>query len=207
MAGNSRSTPTPPATTTYITKGGNLLNDTPSGSIEEGTRLGPLLVGADRNTIEKLLGPVTEEFRSQCGIITLHWNDIKFDNRGVYAFILDGKVFQLDTYSPRFSGPKIKVNGDLDEVKNIYPNLSAYELQNSATVVDGGSNLIFWIDPEKGIAFELYSSSGRGGNERQIGSISVFDVKIGFHPKGACKDSIQPLIEREKWFPRKSSRR
>jgi hypothetical protein len=186
----------------YKDSGGNLTENFPNGLIKEGQTIGPLSIGMVREEVETILGIPTEEYtQMRCGILALHWNDLKYNNRGVYVFLRNGEVFQIDTYSQRFSLPSLAVEDLPSKLPALYPDLKAYEMQNSSAIVDGGRNLVFWIDSEKGIAFELYNFQGQTRSYRRIGSISVFDSSVGYYPKGSCKENtIQPLVLKEKWY-------
>ncbi len=185
-------------------KKGILNREDLKGFIIEGRSIGEINIGDKKQKLLDYFGNPTEGyFYAKCNISDLHWNDIDLDNRGIFAYMKNDKIYQIESFTNRFRlNSEIKINDSPKDLISLYPDLEAYELLRSASIVDGSANLIFWVDNNKGIAFELYNYQGLAESTRKIASIIIFNPSEGFRPRGMCKELLytRELIKRNKWF-------
>jgi len=165
-----------------------------------GQRLGLLNLADSEKQAVSYLGRPTEAYsfeKNPCKDRSVHWNDYALDNRGVFVYSKDSKIFQIESHTERFRTARGIKPGDIPEkLIDLYPYMEAYELSNSNSKVDGGENILYWVD-KSGIAFGLYYYSSE--RRRLIGSISIFDKESEFRPHG-CAVSLQVLEKRQKWY-------
>ncbi len=171
------------------------------GIIVEGKSIGLLNLGDTKEQAISYLGDPTEAYDYPewvgCVYSDSHWNDYELDNRGIFIYMHDGKIFQIESFTTRFKTKSRVTSENLpNKLKKLYPNLEAYELTNSAGRVDGGANLIYWVDKAQGIAFGLYNYPRK--NRREIGSVIVFNPNEEFQPQG-CVSSTREFVKRPKW--------
>lgn len=126
------------------------------------------------------------------------WSFQNFGKVGIEAFLKDGIIYQIESYSERFTTEDgIKSGDDPKKLIKLYPNLQAYELLHSADEVDSKRNVIYWVDKKLGIAFVFISA---GANKtKKISSIVIFDALSEFQP-GGCTLPPQKLVKKAKWF-------
>lgn len=172
------------------------------GIIVEGKSVGLLNLGDTKEKAISYLGDPTEAYDYSewvgCVYSDSHWNDYELDNRGIFTYMRQGKIYQIESFTHRFKTKNGITSDDLPKkLKNLYPNLEAFELTNSAGKVDGGANLIYWVDNEQGIAFGLYNNPRK--HRREIGSVIVFNPDEEFLPRG-CVSSTREFVKRPKWY-------
>lgn len=119
-----------------------------------------------------------------CVYSEIHWLDPNpLDGRGIFIYMKEGRVFQIQVDSPRYATADGITSGSSPEaVRARYPRTQAYALLYSGAKVNGGRDLIYWVDQQNGIAFELYYDSRV--DRRRVGSIIVFELGVEFQPKG-----------------------
>lgn len=172
------------------------------GIIVEGKSVGLLNLGDTKEQAISYLGDPTEAYDYPewvgCVYSDSHWNDYELNNRGIFTYMRQGKIYQIESFTYRFKTKNGVASDNLPKkLKHLYPNLEAFELTNSAGKVDGGANLIYWVENEQGIAFGLYNNPRK--HRREIGSVIVFNPDEEFLPRG-CASSIQEFVKRPKWY-------
>ena len=172
--------------------------------IEPGHSVGALRLGDPHEQVLKVFpkkANYVEEYtyNQPCALTEIHWLDIDLSqengavSNGVFIYLKDGRVFQIDAASPRFRTTNgITVDSTPEEVRRHYPRLKSYVLSNSGAKVNGGRDLIYWVDRESGIAFEFYHNSKSG--KRQVSKVIAFRPTSDFQPEG-CISPPQELHE------------
>ena len=172
------------------------------GIVLPGEKIGQLSLGNTKEFALSYLGKPTEEYSytesTSCIREEVHWNDYKLKNSGIFAYLKDNKIYYVESFTERFktiSGIK-----PLDSPRNLvesYPSLVAYELLYSGGIINGGKNIIYWVDEKQGIAFGIYYYPKKG--KRIVGSIIVFNSGDKFQPRG-CISPPQEFVSRKKWY-------
>jgi hypothetical protein len=131
-----------------------------------------------------------------CAFTEIHWLDSAHLGRwGAFIYIKEEHIFQIAIDTPRYSTPQgITSDSSPDDVRAHYSQLQAYALLHSGTKINGGRDLIYWVDRQKGIAFEFYYD--RSVDARRVGRISVFEPGTAFQPQG-CVSPPQEWRELE----------
>ena len=113
----------------------------------------------------------------------MHWYDFEQSSNGIFAYLKDGRIFQIEAGTLRYAtADGITADGSPQDVRTHHPQLQAYALLHSGAKVNGGRDLIYWVDRQKGIAFEFYYDRRVDG--RRVASIIVFTPGTEFLPKG-----------------------
>jgi len=167
--------------------------------IIQGKGAASVLVGDTAEDVVEVLGKPTEQYNydgsyTECIFSDMHWIDYEFGGDGIFAFLNEGKVYHLSFSSSKYSTEEgISLESfaeDIVKKYKDYQNLQKYVLLNSGGKVNGGEDLIYWVEQDKGIAFELYYDKKSG--KRRVWSIDVFDPQIIYQPKG-CVSPPQSL--------------
>jgi hypothetical protein len=161
-----------------------------STTIVPGRSVGPLRLGDIRERALELFGTPDEEYTfdenslGPCKYTEVHWNDPKHDDRwGIFVYSKNNRIYQIMTDTPRFAtAGRITSDSSPDEVQRLFPNLQSYVLLGSGSKVNGGENLIYWVDQNAGIAFEFYHHPKL--NKRRLASTIVFEPGGEFLPTG-----------------------
>ena len=122
---------------------------------------------------------------SDCGGHWFIWTDVEgTKGRGnVYFFIKDGRIYQIDSATPRFRTiDGVSSHSPPSEVKRRYRELHAFVLSNTTSEALGGRPLTYWIDRAKGIAFAFAYYPRQ--NTRYLYSIIVFNPDSEVCPFG-----------------------
>ena len=128
---------------------------------------------------------------NDCGVGSYHWVDVDRGATGIYAYTKDGTITQFSVKTPRLSLPNgIKVESSETEVRQAYPQGKAYVLLRSNSAVMGGRNLVYWVDEQDGIAFELYWNKKK--SQRLVSGIDIFKRSATYLPDG-CISAPQRL--------------
>jgi hypothetical protein len=179
---------------------------TDAALIEPGRRVGTLRLGDIRERVTEVFPKkpnYDEEYNYDegCPRTEIHWLDIDLSHEngavsnGVFVYLKDGRVFQIEAATPRFhTADGITEDSTPEELRRHYQQLKAYVLANSGTKVNGGRDLIYWIDRESGIAFEFYYNTGK--RERRVSKVIVFHPGSDLQP-GGCVLAPQELHELE----------
>ena len=167
------------------------------GSIRPGLGVGRLKLGDSRERFLEVFGHKREDedytytFGEPCALEDLHWLDMGPPVRpGVFAYLREGRIFQIWAATPRFRTPEgITEDTFPQEVKRRYPHVLSYALLGSGAHYLGGRDLIYWVDRQKGIAFEFYYS--RKKKQRLVYGTIIFQQGSDFLPEGC----VQPPQE------------
>lgn len=166
------------------------------GLILPGKSIGQLNLGDSKEFAISYLGKPTEVYPYVCGQV--HWNDYKLDNSGIFIYQKDDKIYHIESFTGRFKTINgIKPDDSPKNLMNFYPNLEAYELLKSGAIINGGKNIIYWVDKDQGIAFGIYYYPKK--KQRRIGSIIIFNSQEEFQPNG-CLSPPQEIVSRKKWY-------
>ncbi len=153
-------------------------------------------LGDARDTVLMLL-PMKPSIDSEydyfsCGLRKeIHWLDLEKKASGLFVYLREGKVFQIESGTPRFRTPEgITLGGYPSKVRRHYPDLRTFVLRYSGGDVVGGRDLIYWVDQSRGIAFEFYFD--RRAKKRLVLKVIVFDPITDFAPAGC-------VVEPQEW--------
>lgn len=163
--------------------------------IRPGHSIGELRIGDTSERALQLLGKPTDDdlYEAPCAPRRIHWYDFTNSKNGVFVYLKDARIFQLKVESPMYASSEgITSDSLLKDVRRYYPQSRAYQLKGSGSKVNGGRDLIYWVDNEKGIAFELrYSYKTR---KRLVSYIFVYEPGSNFQPEG-CVSAPQQWHE------------
>jgi len=142
---------------------------------------------------------------SQCGAGRIyHWVDIDHDATGIYAYFKNGNIYQLSVHTPRLAlANGIKVEASEERAKSTYPKGRGYVLLHSGSATVGGRDLVYWVDKDTGVAFELYWN--RHKKQRLISGIDIFPKGSDYRPE-SCISPPQQWQERERGSKPEGSR-
>lgn len=91
-----------------------------------------------------------------CPTEIYYWSDLAADTSVVTAYLSDGTISQISVQGPMFSLPDgLKTGTTEEQVKQAYPKAQGYVLAGSASHLNGGRNLLYWVDKGAGVAFKL----------------------------------------------------
>jgi hypothetical protein len=153
--------------------------------IVPGQKVGSLQLGNTGDQSLKLLGPKKEEYNydNPCKYSEMHWYDMELDTNGIFVYLKDGKIFQLEAATPRYrTAEGITEESSPDVVRRRFPQLRSYVLLNSGSDIVGGRDLIYWVDRADGIAFEFYYN--RKAKKRRVSKVIIFNPNSEFQPEG-----------------------
>jgi hypothetical protein len=174
--------------------------------IEPGRRVGALQLGDTRERVIEIFPKkpnYDEEYNydGMCPRTEIHWLDIDLTHEnepvsnGVFVYLKEGHVFQIEAATPRFhTADGITENSTPEEVRRHHQQLKSYVLSNSGAKVNGGRDLVYWIDRQNGIAFEFYYDSA--GRKRRVSKVIVFQPGTDMQPEG-CISAPQELHQLE----------
>jgi len=160
----------------------------PNAIILAGKSVGLLELGDTRERVLELFPKrKNQDFEwdyPYCGQIKeIHWPDFELQSSGVFVYLRDGYVFQIEAQTPRFQTPEgITVDSQASLVRRHYHLAEAHVLKSSGGKEVGGRDLIYWVNREKGIAFEFRYHRQR--KRRVVGSVIVFRTGTEFFPQG-----------------------
>jgi hypothetical protein len=130
-----------------------------------------------------------------------HWLPPKFDDNGIFVYLINGKIVQIENHSPRFPTTKgirpaiYRTPGESTPlaVKRAYPGIDkTLVILNSGAQIVGGRDLIYWVDTRSGIAFEFQYFPNR--RRRFLAAVYIFEARTEFIPE-ACISEPQALKE------------
>lgn len=181
------------ATTSPISKS-NPWNDR---LITSGMGTDSVRLGMSRDELVALLGKPHEEYNHTgfCTFSEIHWfpptnEDGSVDGDGIFAFLKNGKVFELMFGEGFYTSAGIK-NDCL--LKDLRSKITAplFELTNSASTATNSENLFFIVEKELGVAYEI--AAGYKTRERSVSAIYVFRPGEDFLPRG-CRDPNHSFV-------------
>lgn len=118
-----------------------------------------------------------------CPTEIYYWSDLATDTSVVTAYLSEGTISQISVQGPMFSLPDGLKTGTTEErVKQAYPKAQGYVLSGSASHLNGGRNLLYWVDKGAGVAFKLAWWPSKG--KRAVSGIDVFPKGSDFRPEG-----------------------
>jgi hypothetical protein len=165
--------------------------------IRPGRSVGLLQLGSTRDEAIQALGEPNNDDKRElpCVPRTLDWTDVAANRTGIiFAYLTNGRIAQIEVAAPRYHTVDGITESTLpEEVRRHYPQLRAYALLNSGADFVGGRDLIYWIEPQQGIAFEFQYS--RKTQKRFLASISIFVPGADFLPHARCVESPQEWRE------------
>lgn len=158
-----------------------------NSKIIPGSRVGVLSIGDTRERIISVLGKKKEDeeytYTDPCNYTEIHWLDLETHSNGLFFYLRKGRVFQIDVATPRYSTMDgISVEAPDDLIKSKCLNCDTYVLLHSGSKVVGGQDLMYLVNAQKGIAFELYYNKAE--RKRRVSKIIVFEPKTDFTPEG-----------------------
>jgi hypothetical protein len=165
-----------------------------------GRSVGPLQLGDTRERALELFGEPTEEYAydenslGRCKLTEMHWNDLIYNDRwGIFIYLRNNRIYQIFADTPRYAtAAGITSDSSPQNVRRNHLTLQSYVLMHSGSKVNGGRDLIYWVDRSTGIAFEFYYH--RSLDTRRVASIIVFEPDVEFLPKG-CNEIPQEWRE------------
>lgn len=156
------------------------LHPLPTGFIVPGRNVGPLFLGASYDEALSALGETLDEF--DIDVTEMHWMELGGRDSGIFAYVRDNQVFEIDCHSLNFKLENgIKNEVAPEKLKQFYPNLKAYRLLYSGAKVNGGEDLVFWMDEFQGIAFTIYYYPNH--RRKLVGTIIIFEPSPNFRPR------------------------
>jgi hypothetical protein len=162
--------------------------------IKPGSGVGVIRLGDSRENLVKVIGGKFEEYShdSPCKYTEMHWYDLDADRNGLFVYLTGGRVTQIESDSPRYrTAEGISSDASAESVRSKYRDLlQAYILLGSGSKVNGGRDLVYWVDRQNGIAFEFYYN--HKAKNRRVSKIIVFEPNTDFQPEG-CLSPPQEL--------------
>lgn len=162
--------------------------------IVPGRSVGPLKLGESMEevyTVFPFRSGVDQIFSAGCGVTEFHWVDLENDSFGLSLLFKGNGLYQIETATTRFRlASGVTLNRFPAQVRKEFPAMQAFVLFGSGSKINGGRDLVYWVD-KSGIAFELYYDKPSRG--RRIHKIIVFDPAKDFLP-GACVEN--PIVYR-----------
>lgn len=155
--------------------------------IKAGEGIGPLRLGDTRERTLAIFPRKNTDAEydfSHCGPRKeIHWFDLELKRSGVFVYLRDGRVFQIESSTPRFRTPEgITEDSDPSVVQRYYTLPEAYVLKGSGGIEVGGRDLVYWVNQETGIAFEFHFNPKK--SRRLLGKTIVFAAGSKFAPQG-----------------------
>jgi hypothetical protein len=161
--------------------------------IVPGERVGPLGLDDTKEHFWQVFqrhDPGSSEYPHTCGAVVvteLHWADV--DDNGVFAYLRNGRIFEISSASRRFHGKSGLTAGSTpQDVRRSYPDLQAYWLAHIRDLATGNRDFIYWVGQTHGIAFAFYYDQQL--RKRRVFAIYVFEPKNAFVPLGCL---LNPL--------------
>jgi len=167
-----------------------------SGQIIPGKGTEKFWLGNSREHLIKVLGKPNEEYHygevSDCNHSDMHWLELGTDGDGIFCYLKDGAVFQISFSLNRYVLPNgITIGTPINDVLGKYVSLQGFELLHSAGEVNGGKNLLYLVEQNQGIAFEMYYDKKE--RKRKVWSAIVFEPHVSFLPNG-CLSRPQEFV-------------
>ncbi|GEM_PF-5499903 len=125
----------------------------------------------------------------ECEYSDYHWLPPDFKSNGLFFYLKQEQIYQISVQTDLFTtGKGIKQESTPQEVRRHHPNANrAFVYLNTGAKVNGGRNLVYWVDSDSGIAFEFYYYPQK--KRRFVNAVIVFEPKSEFQPNG-CKSTL-----------------
>src|SRR2546423_13724035 len=97
--------------------------------IKPGRGVGLLQLGQTREQVVKLLGEKREEYAYDypCKYSEMHWYDAERDSNGLFVFLSDGLVYQIEAATSRYrTDDSITEESSPEDVRHSYQQLKSY---------------------------------------------------------------------------------
>jgi hypothetical protein len=147
-----------------------------------GVAVGTIRLGDPRDEVLPLF-PSGEGRPCSCGEVISKVVKSPSGAGDLIVLIQDGKVVQIDTGTPRYhTADGIAAYDSPLKVRQHYKHLRAYSYSITSSAL-GDRPVIFWVDAQRGLAFEFASS--RADHSRYLYAIIVFPPKGEFCPESA----------------------
>jgi hypothetical protein len=160
--------------------------------VRAGESVGFLKLGDSRERVFELFPKKTgqdEEYSYPdygCGYeySEVHWIPPDYQGNGLFIYLKKNLIFEIMVQSKRFPTKEgITQYSSPKQVKLAYPNLvKAFVLLGSASTINGPRDLVYWVDPKSGIAFEFYYDGKQ--QKRLVSSVIIFTPNTNFQPEG-----------------------
>jgi hypothetical protein len=125
-----------------------------------------------------------------CPTEIYYWSDLALETSVVTAYLNAGQISQISTQGPLFSLPNdLKTGATEEQVEREYPKGLGYVLSGSASRLNGGRNLVYWVDRAAGVAFKLTWWPRK--KERTVSGIDIFPKGSDFRPEGCISPPQQ----------------
>lgn len=125
-----------------------------------------------------------------CPTEIYYWSDLALNTTVVTAYLNNGEISQISTQGPVFSLPNgLKTGATEEQVKQADPKGQGYVLSGSASRLNGGRNLVYWVDKRAGVAFKLTWWPSK--KERTVSGIDIFPKGSDFRPEGCISPPQQ----------------
>lgn len=125
-----------------------------------------------------------------CPTEIYYWSDLALDTSVVTAYLNNGEISLISSQGPVFSlSNGLKTGATEEQVKQAYPKGQGYVLSGSASRLNGGRNLVYWVDDGAGVAFKLAWWPSK--KERAVSGIDVFPKGSDFRPEGCISPPQQ----------------
>lgn len=101
-----------------------------------------------------------------------------------------GRVVQIVAATSRYAtADGITSSSSPEEVRRWYPDLQSFVRVGYHTEAEGGRDIIFWDDPNKGIAFEFWY--GRTARRRYLEAIIIHEPGAQLLPEGRLESASE----------------
>jgi len=125
-----------------------------------------------------------------CPTEIYYWSDLAPDTSVVTAYLNNGEISQISTQGPLFSlSNDLRTGATEAQVKQRYPKGVRYILSGSASQLNGGRDLVYWVDKGAGVAFELAWWPSK--KKRAVSRIDIFPKGSEFRPEGCISPPQQ----------------
>lgn len=142
--------------------------------------MGAIRLGDPRDKVLALFPP-SGGLQGSCGEIISKVVKSSAGAGDLVVLIRDGKVIQIDSGTPRFhTADGIAPYDTPQKVRQHYKNLRAYGYSITSMAL-GDRPVIFWVDADRGIAFEF--AYPREDGSRYLYAIIVFAPNTDFCPE------------------------
>lgn len=161
--------------------------------IEPGYGTEQVYLGMSREDLLRTLGRPNDEYshNGYCSYTEMHWYpnanaDGTVYGDGIFAFLKDGKIFEIRFGKGYYTKENINYDSSLKDLRNkiVAP---LFRLAPSANTSTNNEDLIYMIEKESGIAYEL--GVGYKTKERAVNAIYVFYPSSDFLPWGCISEN------------------
>lgn len=150
-------------------------------------------LGISREDLLKILGKPSDEYThdGHCSYTEMHWYpkanaDGAVNGDGIFAFLRDDKLFEIRFGKGYYTKESINYNLSLKELMTKI-DAPLYLLSPSANTATNDKDLIYMVEKENGIAYEL--GVGYKTKKRGINAIYVFYSSNDFLPWGCISEN------------------